>query len=183
MEAKLRPKQRLFCEYYVSHEDTHGNAVKSYALAYGYGQILPSSDGYDSVKANANRLLNKPEIKAYIGQLLQEKVLDSTVVTIELGHLIRQNENLAIKRLAISDYCRLAGYKLPHQQKEQENDQLNEELEEKYKRLAMATLTKEEDQRLDDALDAYEDFYARLEEVKSGAYPTTYEQRAEVGLV
>ncbi len=183
MEAKLKPKSRLFCEYYVAHEETHGNGAQSYALAYGYGQILPSSDGYDSVKANANRLLKKPEIKDYIGRLLQEKVLDSTVVTIELGHLIRQNENLAVKRLAIADYCKLSGYRLPHQKSTDEMLKTDEALEEKYKRLAMDTLTKEEDDQLSDALDAWEDFNERLEAVKSGKYPVTYEQRAKVGLV
>lgn len=172
MEAKLKPKPRLFCEYYVSHQETHGNGVQSYALAYGYGPILPSSDDYDSVKANANRLLNKTEIKSYISQLLQEQVLDRDIVSIEFGYLIKQNKNLSVKRQAIADYYRLVPQKNidPVQRKPLGSTEMDYE----QKLLAACSYAYERDRgnrsTVSDALDVVEDVYNMVEDFKKGSY-------------
>lgn len=62
-KKNLTVKQKAFCENYI----ITGNATQSYKNA-GY-----SSNSYANLRKEGSRLLKKPEIQAYIDELMKEK--------------------------------------------------------------------------------------------------------------
>lgn len=59
----LQPKQKAFADYYIQTL----NASESYKRAY------PSTKKDSAARTNSSRLLNKPEIQAYIGAKMADK--------------------------------------------------------------------------------------------------------------
>lgn len=107
MKVKLTTKQVLFCEYFTGGTETCGNALQSYALAYGFD--LSNKSKYQSAKTNASRLLNNPAINAHIAVLLKRQKLSPELVDKQLELLIQQNANLTVKLNAINTYYKVHG--------------------------------------------------------------------------
>lgn len=101
---ELNPKQKLFCEYYVS-KDFFGNGVQSYFAAYsGEGE---EEITYDTAKSNAHRLLTNAYILEYINSMLDEAGLNDAFVDKQLLFLINQNAEFPSKIAAIKEYNKL----------------------------------------------------------------------------
>ena len=96
---KLNLKQETFCQSFVFNKECFGNATKSYAEAYN----IDISDGDESVRGHASRLVANGSIKQRLQELL-DILINDTVVDLELASVIKQNENLAAKVSAIKEY-------------------------------------------------------------------------------
>lgn len=100
----LNPKQKLFCEYYVS-KDFFGNGVQSYLEVYS-GEAEEEIT-YDTAKSNAHRLLTNAYILEYINSMLDEAGLNDAFVDKQLLFLINQNAEFPSKIAAIKEYNKL----------------------------------------------------------------------------
>lgn len=107
MADRLSTKQRLFCEYFAFGTETCGNAVRSYALAYGHDLLEKKT--YNACKASAHKLLQNEKVQDKIDSLLREQKLTPEFVDHQLGLLVRQNMNLPVKLQAINTYFRIHG--------------------------------------------------------------------------
>lgn len=87
--------------------ETFGNAVRAYALAYGYD--LNDDSKYKTAKANAHALLKDSRVSNCIRELMSEYELTREIVDRELNYVILQNENLPAKMQAISLFYKVFG--------------------------------------------------------------------------
>lgn len=103
-ERQLTPKQKLFCENYVSKE-FFGNGVQSYIDAYNID--LTEKGAYDVAKSGATENLSKPYIFNYINSLLESEGLNDAFVDKQLLFLISQHAEFGAKISAIKEYNKL----------------------------------------------------------------------------
>lgn len=96
-------KQLLFCKLYTGSE-SFGNAFKSYLVAYGIDEACKNK--CEGARRSASRLLSNVDIIQECNRLLQESCSKSTA-DMELGYLIRQRKDLAVKVSAIKLYNQL----------------------------------------------------------------------------
>lgn len=98
----LKPKQKLFCEYFASDREFFGNGTESYIEAY---DIDTSKKGaYAGARASASRLLTNANILGYINELLESAVLNDEFVDKQIAFLIAQNADFGSKMSAIKEY-------------------------------------------------------------------------------
>ena len=103
LTENLNPRQKLFCEYFVSDE-FFGNGVKSYLAAYKEeGDELQ----YNSAKVLASNLLTNININAYISYLIDVSGLNDHNVDKQLLIVINQNSEYCSKVAGIREYNRL----------------------------------------------------------------------------
>jgi len=152
--SKLKPKEELFCRYYVQNEDTRLNGTWSYALAYGYDlEGLPDNDAVYSepdeegnkkllirstraraenvCAVEARRLLRKPQIDKRLTELFNEILVDD-IVDRELAKVIIQDHDKAPKVRAIQEYNKLRTRiteKVDHTHKFADDERSTEEVE------------------------------------------------------
>ncbi len=103
--AKLNPKQELFCKLYISDREFFGNGVQAYFEAYRVDKSKISS--YKTACANASRLLSNDKVLNRINELLENKELNDAFVDKQLAFLITQHSDLRIKLGAIREYNKL----------------------------------------------------------------------------
>lgn len=104
MATTLTKKQREFCMNYACNKETLGNGAQSYGMAYRHD--MKTLGQYRTAKSNAYKLLQKPEINAYIDELLGEQKIDDRLVNSHLWFLITQNADPNLKLQAISTFLR-----------------------------------------------------------------------------
>lgn len=103
-EIKLNPKQKKFCELYISKE-FFGNGVSAYMEAYN---IKPSVKGaYAAARVSAHHLLTNPNILAQINANLDFQGMNDGFVDKQLLLLITQNSDFGSKISAIKEYNKL----------------------------------------------------------------------------
>jgi hypothetical protein len=130
-DATLNAKRELFCRYYTQNTELYGNAVLSYAEAYGYDLasldrtriykrdeqgnetlVVETPSEYDRAYhvcgVESSKLLKKPEIQARMTAMLNELLKDE-VVDSQLAKLIVQDVELPVKVRAIGEYNKLRG--------------------------------------------------------------------------
>lgn len=100
----LTPKQKRFCENYVSQE-FFGNGTQSYIEAYGID--VTQKGAYDTARACASETLAKPNVYNYINSLLEESGLNDAFVDKQLLFLISQHAEFSAKIAAIKEYNKL----------------------------------------------------------------------------
>lgn len=103
-DRELTPKQKLFCENYVSKE-FFGNGVQSYIDAYEIDLSEPNA--YNSACVGAHDNLIKPNILGYINSMLDSAGLNDAFVDKQLLFLINQNAEFSAKISAIKEYNKL----------------------------------------------------------------------------
>lgn len=96
--------EKKFCEIYVS-KDFYGNGVQSYIEAYNID--LERKGAYEVAKVSACGLLTKPNILAYINQMIDSAGLNDQHVDKQLLHIITQNAEFSSKVAAIREYNKL----------------------------------------------------------------------------
>lgn len=101
----LTPKQRLFCELYVSEKEFFGNGVQSYIEAYDPDQT--AKNWYKSACASASRLLRNVKVTKEINRLLEVQGLNDEAVDKQLSFLITQHADFGSKVQAIKEYNKL----------------------------------------------------------------------------
>lgn len=105
LEKYLTMKQKLFCQYYASHEELLWNGVRSYAKAYGIDEQLLQRK-YKIVQTQSSRLLSNVIICRYISSLLDLKYSDEFLDN-QLWLLALQNEDRKVKIEAIKELNKL----------------------------------------------------------------------------
>lgn len=100
----LSPKQELFCQLITNDEECFGNAVQSYAQAYGFDLSDPKA--YEVCGTAGPRLFRNVQIKLRINVLLDLQV-DDVIVDRELSSVILQDEERHAKVAAIREYNKL----------------------------------------------------------------------------
>lgn len=100
-QQKLTPKQKLFCEMYVS-EDFFGNGYAAYCAAYNKEPATKKE--INSVKASASENLTKPNLLAYINELLDLAGFNDAHADKQLLFLMTQNNDYSAKLGAIREY-------------------------------------------------------------------------------
>lgn len=100
---QINLKQKKFCWFYCIHSETFGNATQSYIRAYSIDESIMAIEG---ARRSASRLLSNVDIVAECNKFL-ESSCEKTVVDTELGYLIRQRNDLAVKVSAIKLYNQL----------------------------------------------------------------------------
>lgn len=100
LQAKLNPKQILFCEYYASNKEFFGNGTQSYMEAY-------NTSNYKAAMACAYNLLIKTEILEYINYLFETRGLNDAFVDKQLELVITQNADYRSKISGIGEYNKL----------------------------------------------------------------------------
>jgi len=104
-DAKLNPKQELFCKLYISDREFFGNGVQAYFEAYGVDKSKAGS--YKTACTNASRLLSNAKVLEKINELLEKEDLNDPFVDKQLGFLITQNADFKTKLGAIREYNKL----------------------------------------------------------------------------
>lgn len=100
----LTPKQKKFCENYVSKE-FYGNGTWSYVNAYQMD--MTEKGAYAVAASGAKENLRKPQIYNYINSLLEQDGLNDAFVDKQLLFLINQHDDLSAKTNAIKEYNKL----------------------------------------------------------------------------
>jgi len=103
--AKLNPRQELFCKLYISDREFFGNGVQAYFEAYRVDKS--KGNFYKTACANASRLLSNDKVLNRINELLENKELNDVFVDKQLAFLITQHSDLKIKLGAIREYNKL----------------------------------------------------------------------------
>jgi hypothetical protein len=98
IQTKLKPNPEKFCCLYAES----GNAVRSYAEAYGF-DILDRAQ-YMTAAAGSNRALKNTKILKRIGEILNHSGFNDECVDNQLNFLIRQQTDLKTKLGAIREY-------------------------------------------------------------------------------
>lgn len=106
IENELSMRQKRFCELYVS-QDFFGNGTQSYIEAYGID--LNKKNAYNTAKVSASENLAKPNIIAYINQLLEDGGLNDSHVDKQLLFVINQHADFPSKVAAIREYNKVRG--------------------------------------------------------------------------
>lgn len=109
-KSKIRKlRHRRFCELYALDMEYMGNATRAYANAFKIDLTEPEvyKKSYNACKSNANELLTKTYILAYINELLDELVLNDTAVDQQLAYVIHQHSDLKAKISGIKEYNQL----------------------------------------------------------------------------
>ena len=101
-----KKKQKRFCELYVS-QDFFGNGTQSYIEAYGID--MNKKNAYNTARVCASENLAKPNIIAYINQLLEDGGLNDSHVDKQLLFVINQHADFPSKVAAIKEYNKVRG--------------------------------------------------------------------------
>jgi len=113
----LNSEQENFCQLYVSPDtEFYGNGVQSYLEAYDK-EISRRGNWYNTAKANAYRLLTKPEICKRINELLETGGFNDENVDKQHLFLLNQHADLKTKLGAIKEFNELKGrikHKIEH---------------------------------------------------------------------
>ena len=104
INAKLNPKQELFCKLYASDKEFFGNGVQAYIEAYKPDKT--KKNWYQTARSVASELLTNPNILSRIVEILDFTV-NNQVVDRELGFLILQRNDYSAKVAAIREYNKL----------------------------------------------------------------------------
>lgn len=104
---KLTIKQERFCKLYILHIDYIWNWTKSYIKAFKNNKC--DNKGYNTARTESSRLLTKANILTYMKDLLETNWLSDEFIDKQLFFLIKQNQNLSIKILAIRYYNEIKG--------------------------------------------------------------------------
>ncbi len=126
---QITPKQKLFCEYFISKEYRY-NATKSYAEAYGLD--LDNKSNYNTAKSNGHRLLTNAYIQEEISWLLNKNGLFKINADIHLLSLIKQRDNLSVQLRAIKLFYKIHGLLRQHTQRSSKNETKPMSLSELY---------------------------------------------------
>lgn len=103
IQRRLNPKQELFCQLYISDEESWGNGAESYAQAYELKRV---GNWYKTACVSASRLLRKDNVSHRINELLDLRLSDE-LVDRELAYVVSQKSDLSSKVAAIKEYNRL----------------------------------------------------------------------------
>lgn len=107
---RLTLKQKLFCQYYI---ESFGNGTKAVIKA-GYNTTKKNGvSDRNLAKSIASENLTKPDIWAYIKNLLEKSGLSDENVAIQHLFLINQNTDLSVKARAIDIYYKRYGKYAP----------------------------------------------------------------------
>jgi hypothetical protein len=111
MTKQLTPDQLNFCELFVSPKtEFYGNGTQSYLEAYRERKTKTGKKSvvtYDAAKANAYKLLTKPEIIEKINSLLEAQGFNDENVDKQHLFLLNQYADLKTKLGAITEYNKL----------------------------------------------------------------------------
>lgn len=101
---ELTPKQKRFCELYVSKE-FFANGTESYIESYNVD--TKDKGAYQSAKSSASRMLTNDNVLNYINHLLDLSGLNDEFVDKQLTFIITQNAELSTKLGGIREYNKL----------------------------------------------------------------------------
>lgn len=119
-------KWEVFCQAWV---DTLGNgtraALEAFEISYkelceidwkdlDAAGILTRKSAENTAAAMAREYLRKPQIIQRIDEIMEERGLSDAAVKREHYKLIKQDEDLSVKRSAIADYYKLKGKFIEH---------------------------------------------------------------------
>ena len=105
MVKYLTPRQKLFCQYYASHEELLWNWTRSYAKAYDIDDDKLRAR-YKMVQTCASQLLSNIIVCRYINSLLDLKYNDEFLDS-QLWLLALQNDDRKVKIEAIKELNKL----------------------------------------------------------------------------
>ena len=100
----INVNQKLFCELYINSNEIRGNGVKCYAMAYN---IELNKLSYNSINAEASRLLTNDIVLKYMNDLLTLDGFDDISVDKQLNSVIQQHDDKGAKIQAIREYNKL----------------------------------------------------------------------------
>lgn len=70
LEAKLNPKEKLFCTLYATRNGFFGNGTRAYCEAYGKNPVKKPE--YDLARNKSSQMLAKGYISDYVDILIEE---------------------------------------------------------------------------------------------------------------
>lgn len=105
MAKYLTPRQKLFCQYYASHEELLWNGVRSYIKAYQIDEAQARKHD-KSIRTCSQRLLTNVIVCRYIASLLDLKYSDEFLDN-QLWLLALQNDDRKVKIEAIKELNKL----------------------------------------------------------------------------
>ena len=100
IEQGLTPKQKLFCNIYLSNSF---NGVQAYCEAFSKS----IENDYNNAKSSASQLLDKPQVRNYINDRLEENEITMECALAKLSFLIKQHSDLSVCHQAIKTYLKL----------------------------------------------------------------------------
>lgn len=102
-EPKLRPKQKLFLDYYldINSSETFGNGSKSYLKAYG---------DVKSPEVNASKMLITTNIKAWLEWYYKKNIPSKDQLTSEIYSLSKSNIRTSDRIRTYELICKVLGY-------------------------------------------------------------------------
>jgi len=114
--VKLTPKQRAFCDYYIST----GNATES-AIKAGYSKNTAAETGYENLRKphiekfidekldeiSSNRIADAEEIMEYLTKVIRDEETEETVVVINTGDFISEAKAID-KKIGAKDKIKAA---------------------------------------------------------------------------
>jgi hypothetical protein len=111
--GQLTLEQELFCQYYVKNDNSFGNGMRSYALAYKHDieqREWETKEAHkhriDDLMSNGSHLLRNEKVRKRIVEILNELMTDQEVDA-QLFRVIKQDDKLEPKVAAIREYNKL----------------------------------------------------------------------------
>lgn len=101
-EKGITEREEAFCKLYATEAEFFCNGVQSYIEAFNVD--VTKKGAYVVAKAQASRLLTKPNLLKRIDELVELEGLNDSYVDKQLGKLVQQDADFKVKIQAIKEY-------------------------------------------------------------------------------